>query len=184
MNERVDRLGAVASTLCAVHCGLCALLPVALSALGLGFLLGERAEWLFTAVAVLFATGAIVLGWRQHRSVSVVALLATGVIGLMASRGLEMGGEHHHHHGEHHAEHHNERTEHAEHHNEHGEHEERTEHGEDVGAAKMASASDGHGVDMHLAGSFVGVLGGLLLFIGHLQNIRATRRARVTCCAP
>ena len=58
MNEKVDRFGAVASSLCAVHCAVCALLPAAFSALGLGFLIGHEAEWVLTLLAVALGAGA------------------------------------------------------------------------------------------------------------------------------
>lgn len=129
-NERVDQAGAVASTLCAIHCAICALLPAAFGALGLGMLLSQTAEWAFTLVAVSIAAGALVLSWRQYRSVAVAGLLSLGIVGLLASRVLEMGSDHHH--GEHHADHHGEERHdevaHAEdeHHdstaNEHGDH--------------------------------------------------------------
>ena len=104
-NERVDQAGAVASTLCAIHCAICALLPAAFGALGLGMLLSQTAEWAFTLVAVSIAAGALVLSWRQYRSIAVAGLLSLGIVGLLASRVLEMGSDHHHH-GEHHADHH------------------------------------------------------------------------------
>ena len=59
--EPIDRFGAVASTLCALHCALCAALPALLGMLGLGVLLDQRAEWIFTVVALLFATAALVV---------------------------------------------------------------------------------------------------------------------------
>lgn len=90
MTERLDRLGALASSLCAVHCAVCALLPAAFGALGLGFLLGHEAEWLFTLIAIAFALGALTVGWRRHRSVIVAGLLTSGVAGLLTARGLEV----------------------------------------------------------------------------------------------
>ena len=110
-NERIDQAGAVASTLCAIHCAICALLPAAFGALGLGMLLSQTAEWVFTIVAVFIAMGALVLSWRQYRSIAVAGLLGLGIVGLLTSRVLEMGSDHHH--GEHHANHHHE-DEHAE----------------------------------------------------------------------
>lgn len=85
--DRLDRVGAVASSLCAVHCAVCALLPAAFGALGMGSLLGHEAEWVFTLIAVAFAAGALISGWRRHRSVWVAGLLALGIAGLLASRG-------------------------------------------------------------------------------------------------
>lgn len=93
--ERVDRVGALASTVCAVHCAVCALLPVAFGALGLGFLLGHEAEWVFTLVAIVFATAALTAGWRRHRSRGVALLLLVGIAGLLVSRGVEQAGDAH-----------------------------------------------------------------------------------------
>ena len=90
-DELTDRLGSVASTLCAVHCAICAFLPVIFTAVGLNFLLNQSAEWLFSLVAIAFGLGALILGWRRHRSKTVAILLTLGVVGILASRGLEMG---------------------------------------------------------------------------------------------
>ena len=181
MSQRVDRFGAVASTLCAAHCAVAALLPVAFSALGLSFLVGHEAEWIFTLLAVGFALAALVVSWRQHRSLKVAALLSLGIIGLLASRGLEMNSGHHGHHEEsHHAaeahqkeaahkpdEHHeaHEKDSHDEHHEAHG----KESHGENEGFG-------------HAAGTLVGVLGGLLLLGGHVSNLRLGRRPPEDCC--
>lgn len=160
-NEWTDRFGSVASSVCAIHCAVCAFLPVAFSAVGLGFLLGEQTEWMFTLVAVLFGVVALVLGWLQHRSKRVASLLILGVVGLMASRGLEMGTEHHD--GEsHHAE---EETHHVEAHADEDEHHE-----------------EAHDDSMHLAGAVVGVLAGLILMVGHISNIREGRRCTEENC--
>ena len=86
----VDRFGALSSGLRAAHYALCTLLPAAFGALGLGFLLGHEAEWGFTLIAVTFAAGALALGWRRQRSLVVAALLVLGIVGLLASRSLEM----------------------------------------------------------------------------------------------
>lgn len=158
--DRVDRFGAVASSLCAVHCAVSGLLPAALGALGLGFLLGHEAEWVFTLIAVLFAGGALVLGWRRHRSRLVAGLLALGIVGLLASRGLEMSGGHH--------EPHHSTAEHADGHDE-GDDELRGDHGE---------VPVVHEDSLHLVGTVAGVLAGLLLLFGHLLNIRTSRRSR------
>lgn len=181
MKTHFDQMGAVASTVCAVHCAICGALPFVFSALGLSFLAGHGAEWAFSVVAIVFAVGASLVGWRQHRSANVVGLLVLGVVGLLASRGLEAGLGHHDHHVDHHGEHHN-------------------EHGEDrdVDGDRTAGKSDAHiahhvdhpsgdrasdgslsgaeGDMGHLVGTVVGVLAGLMLLLGHLLNIRASRR--------
>ena len=176
-NEWTDRFGSVASSMCALHCAICAFLPLAFSAAGLGFLLGQDMEWLFSIVAILFGLAALMLAWRQHRSKQVGALLVFGIVGIMASRALEMGSDHHGHgtdtHHEavahdgstddvHDEEHHDE-----EHSDSHSDHEEVHGDHEDVG---------------HLAGALVGVFAGFFLMLGHIFNIRAGRRFREECC--
>ncbi len=153
-NEGVDRLGMIASSLCAVHCAVCALLPAALGALGLGALLGHEAEWVFTLIAIGFAAGALALGWRRHRSLRVAGLLLVGMIGLLASRGIEAGAGHEH--GEHHDEHASELVADA--------HDDSHHHADEASARGIAGVA-------------VGVLGGVLLLTGHLLNLRASR-----CC--
>ena len=189
-NERIDRFGAVASSLCAIHCAICALLPAAFGALGLGMLLSQEVEWLFTIFAVLFALVALILVVRQNRSYAIAGLLSLGIIGLLASRGLEMGSGHHHgddHHGEeHHAEHsdkhevghhadHKEGNE-EEHHAAHKE-EHHDEHKQDAHEDKHHDEDEEaeHSDSMHSVGASLGVLGGLLLLFGHILNIRSMR---------
>jgi hypothetical protein len=102
MNSRaVDKLGIVASTACAVHCGVSAFVPALLGALGVGALLGHEAEWVFTLVAVAFASIALWLGFRRHRSRRVASILLTGIFGLLAARVIEVGAADHHDSGDH-----------------------------------------------------------------------------------
>ena len=162
-DELTDRLGSVASTLCAVHCAICAFLPVIFTAVGLNFLLNQSAEWLFSLVAIAFGLGALILGWRRHRSKTVAILLTLGVVGILASRGLEMGSDHHGHDDTHHGE---AVADGAEEHHDEADHD---EHGE---------AHDEHDDGAHTLGAVVGVLAGTTLLFGHLLNIRTFRRRR------
>ena len=201
-NERVDKAGAVASTLCAIHCAICALLPAAFGALGLGMLLSQTAEWAFTLVAVSIAAGALVLSWRQYRSVAVAGLLSLGIVGLLASRVLEMGSDHHH--GDHHGEEHHEEAAHAEkghhdstsntnkhedHHDEkqvasghdHEDHSSEKHHDDhkDSHHDEHDGEEDGHSEDNHTLGASVGIVGGMLLLFGHILNIGTSRKRQV-----
>lgn len=173
--DRLDRVGAVASSLCAVHCAVCALLPAAFGALGMGVLLGHEVEWVFTLIAVVFAAGALISGWRRHRSVRVAGLLALGIAGLLASRGLEMGAAHPEHHGEAH----------------HPTTDPEASPGDAVvhAAQPIARPADErgglhstHADAAHFAGTAVGIFAGLTLVLGHLLNIRTSRRCRNACC--
>ena len=94
LSARVDQAGAVASSLCAIHCAASALLPAALGVLGAGALMGHMAEWIFTAVALSLAVWALWPGGIRSRSPGVIALFVLGIFGLLASRGLEARGGH------------------------------------------------------------------------------------------
>ena len=182
MSQKIDRFGAVASSLCAVHCAAVALLPLAFGALGLSFLAGHSAEWSFTLLAIVFALFALNISWRKNRSVPVTALLIIGIVGLLASRFIEMSSGDHGHHGhqEHVAEAHHKPSEHASEHHEPGAEKNAKEH--DDHKEEHKSEHKGHGGHDehegigHAVGTVVGVLAGLLLFIGHLLNLSATRR--------
>ena len=172
----VDRWGAVASTTCAVHCAVCALVPAALATLGLDFLIGHTAEWTFTIIAVFFGLCAIALSWRSHRNLIILAALSLGVIGLLSARVLE-GGSHHGHHG---GEHHDSKTEVG--HKASGEHHEKHEaatpekHAEND--AHHEEGDDGHDEHEggHLAIEMLSVLAGATLVFGHLGNLALLRR--------
>ena len=81
--HKLDGLGKFASGLCAVHCALCAFLPGLFALIGLEILVGHEAEWGFTIVAIVFALGAMVLGFQRHRSPRIAALFAMGILGLL-----------------------------------------------------------------------------------------------------
>ena len=173
--ERVDRFGAVASSLCALHCALCAFLPVIFAVLGLGFLLTHEAEWLLNIIAILFGSWALGLAWRTHRSGRVVGLLLVGILGLLVSRGLEMAA-----HSDHHGETaHTDPVENA--HTDEGSegvtdghlHDQHDDMGEEHGDDEHDESDD-----LHVLGASLGVFSGLLLFFGHLLNIRRARSMR------
>lgn len=185
MNNNTDRFGALVSTLCAIHCAVCAFLPAVFAALGLGFLLTHQAEWLLTLVAVVFGLGAMILAWRTHRSASVAILLSLGIVGLLAARGLEMAAPH----DDHHEDSHHSDAGHGDEHSAEGHHEEdrphEDDHEDDHGDEHGDEHEDGHAGDdggMHTLGASVGVLAAIFLVFGHMLNIRTTRRSREDCC--
>lgn len=90
--SRIDRAGVLASSVCAIHCALVAVLPGVLSAAGLAMLLSHEAEWAFTIAAVTFAAVALTVGWRRHRSLMVASALGAGIVGLVAARLVEEAG--------------------------------------------------------------------------------------------
>jgi hypothetical protein len=67
-NVGIDRIGAVASAICAVHCLLTGVALGLLSYAGLGFMGSVTTDAIFLAIAVTIAIVAIVHGIRKHHS--------------------------------------------------------------------------------------------------------------------
>jgi hypothetical protein len=76
----VDRLGALASFACAVHCVLTGVAIGFLSVAGLGFLAGPEADIAFLVAAVLIGGLAVWQGYRRHRSFLPASLYVGGLL--------------------------------------------------------------------------------------------------------
>lgn len=85
----VDRIGTIASSVCALHCVLCALAPALLMFLNLDLLVSHEAEWVFTLIAAILAVVAARRGYCSCRSWKLPAILLTGVIVLFIARFAE-----------------------------------------------------------------------------------------------
>lgn len=89
---KLDRTGATASFLCAIHCALMPLLVTALPLLGLSFLASEPVEWTLVACSAILGALALVVGYRQHRSASIFGVLGVALVLLIGGRVAEEGG--------------------------------------------------------------------------------------------
>jgi len=81
----LDRIGAVASGICAVHCLVTGVAFGLLSVLGLGFLGSVPAEVAFISVALTIGTTAVVLGYRKHHSRVPAMLFCGGLVCVLVS---------------------------------------------------------------------------------------------------
>lgn len=88
----LDRLGTIASSVCALHCALCAFAPALLALSGLGVLVSHEAEWGFTFIASILAIAAAVKGYCPCGSWKGPAMLLTGVLVLFVARFNEVLG--------------------------------------------------------------------------------------------
>ena len=179
-DERVDRLGMFASTACAVHCAVCALVPAAFATLGLDILLDEKFEWLLTILAVGFGLVAMVMGWRRHRKLRVMVILSVGIIGLLSVR--LTGGHHSEHadhgvHGQHGKEIHHANHDDDKHHAEHAGHAGDEKH-EGQHLAEHPHEETGHEDHEHGSAEALGIFAGLILLMGHVSNLQEMRRRR------
>jgi hypothetical protein len=92
LQGRVDRFGALASMLCAIHCALLPLIFGVLPALGLGFLAGHAFEQVFVSFAILLASISLLFGLRRHGSYRAILFLVPGILLLVV--GMLGGAEH------------------------------------------------------------------------------------------
>jgi hypothetical protein len=93
----LDRLGAMASTICAVHCLLTGVALGLLSVLGLGFLGSLAAEYAFLAVAITIGAFAVWHGHKKHHSIVPALFFVVGLSCWLISHfvfghGHEAGG--------------------------------------------------------------------------------------------
>ncbi|MCE9635985.1 MAG: MerC domain-containing protein [Planctomycetes bacterium] len=80
----LDRAGAVASTLCAIHC---AAIPILLgfgAAGAVSWLDHEPVEWGFVGIAAVIGTVSAWRGYRVHGNKPVAIVLATAALSLLA----------------------------------------------------------------------------------------------------
>lgn len=75
----VDRTGATASLLCAVHCMLLPFVLAVLPLIGLGFLADHAFERGFVLFAALLASGSLLAGYRRHRRPQALFLMVPGI---------------------------------------------------------------------------------------------------------
>ena len=92
--DKIDRAGATASFLCAIHCALLPFIVTMLPVLGLSFLASEPVEWALLAASATLGTLSLCLGYREHRSRRVFAVLGIALALLVAGR-LQLEGHSH-----------------------------------------------------------------------------------------
>ena len=90
--QSADRLGAIASFLCAIHCALLPFVLAALPLVGLEFLADHRFERGFVAFACVLAVVALVRGFRRHQQPLPLLLAVPGLILLISGVTWAEGG--------------------------------------------------------------------------------------------
>lgn len=75
----LDRIGATASLLCAIHCALLPFVLALLPLIGLEFLAGHAFERIFVAGAAVLASVSILTAYRRHHRPQPLLLMVPGV---------------------------------------------------------------------------------------------------------
>ena len=82
-NQALDRIGAIASAVCAVHCLLTGVALGLLSYAGLGFMGSLTADIIFLTIAVTIAAVAIWHGVKKHHSYKPAMVFVFGLFCVM-----------------------------------------------------------------------------------------------------
>ncbi len=83
---KLDRAGATASFLCAIHCALMPFIITMLPLLGLSFLASEPVEWTLILSSATLGTLSLCAGFREHKSRRVFGVLGMALALLVAGR--------------------------------------------------------------------------------------------------
>lgn len=86
----VDRVGAAASLLCAVHCALLPFVLALLPLIGLEFLAGHTFERVFVACAAALASASILVAYRRHRHPHALFIMLPGILLLLFGVGVDL----------------------------------------------------------------------------------------------
>lgn len=89
----LDRVGAFASAICAVHCLLTGIAIGLLSVAGLGFLGNPIADIVFFGLALGLGSLAVWQGFRKHRSFLPMALYVGGLLSVLVAH-FVLGHDH------------------------------------------------------------------------------------------
>ena len=92
ITNRLDKIGATSSGLCAIHCCVMPLVITFLPLIGLGWLANEWVEWVLFACSAAIGTSSLCLGYRQHGNKNAFRTLAFGLSVLALGR---LGDMHH-----------------------------------------------------------------------------------------
>lgn len=82
--DKLDKVGATASFLCAIHCAIMPFVITVLPLLGLGFLASEPVEWGLLGASATLGTTSLCVGYREHRKRSIFAVLGIALALLVA----------------------------------------------------------------------------------------------------
>lgn len=87
--DTAERLGLMATGVCAVHCALTPLLVSLLPMIGLGALLNPQVEWGLVGLAIALGAGTIVPAyWHHHHRVAPVVLFVIGAACLLGAHAI------------------------------------------------------------------------------------------------
>lgn len=86
----IDRVGAGASFICAVHCAALPIVIAVLPAIGLGVFANHAFERAFVTFAAILAITSLLTGFRRHRRLRAFGFLVPGIVCLLAGIAIDV----------------------------------------------------------------------------------------------
>lgn len=84
-SPKLDRVGMIASTACAIHCAAVPMLLGVLPVIGLGFLAKEWFEWMMVGIAAVVGLTAMWRGHKKHHHHRPVCFFISGLVILLVA---------------------------------------------------------------------------------------------------
>jgi hypothetical protein len=94
--DKLDKAGAVASFLCAIHCAIMPLLLTLLPLMALSVFASETFEWILFGASALLGVTSTCFGYKLHKSRKAIAVLSCGLALLATGRLLHQHNHHDH----------------------------------------------------------------------------------------
>jgi len=84
--NKLDKIGAIASMICAFHCTVMPFLVVVLPVLSLSLFVSETFEWVFLSASLLLGITSMCFGYKKHKSLKAFPILASGLALIVIGR--------------------------------------------------------------------------------------------------
>jgi hypothetical protein len=84
--NRAEKIGFWASIACAIHCTIVPIATIGFPIIGLSLISTEIFEWILLSVSLVMGLTSLCFGFRKHRSLKALSLLATGFTLIVIAR--------------------------------------------------------------------------------------------------
>lgn len=84
--NKLDKIGYIASIICAFHCTIMPFVLVVFPILSLSLFVNETFEWFFLSASLLLGLTSLCFGYQKHKSFKAFPILASGLALIVVGR--------------------------------------------------------------------------------------------------
>jgi hypothetical protein len=84
--NKLDKIGVIASTICAIHCTVMPFMLIVFPILSLSLFVSETFEWVFLSASLLLGVTSLCFGYKKHKSLRAFPWLASGLALIVIGR--------------------------------------------------------------------------------------------------